>query len=47
MRKILKRGSSYTITIPIEYIRELKWKNGQKVVVSKERGKLVVKDWKR
>lgn len=47
VRKISKRGASYSITLPVELVRELKWKDGQKVVVTKERGKLIVKDWKK
>ncbi|MFC1644939.1 AbrB/MazE/SpoVT family DNA-binding domain-containing protein [Patescibacteria group bacterium] len=47
VRKISKSGSSYSITLPIEFVRELKWREGQKVVVSKERGKLIIKDWKK
>ncbi|MFC1644538.1 AbrB/MazE/SpoVT family DNA-binding domain-containing protein [Patescibacteria group bacterium] len=46
VRKILKRGASYSITLPIELVRKLKWRNGQKVIVTEERGKLIVKDWK-
>ena len=46
-RKIQKdaRGS-VRITLPIEIIRELKWRDGQKVV-AKKRGKgIFIEDWK-
>lgn len=47
IRKILKNGDSYAVTIPIEVVRELKWKEKQKVVV-KKRGKGVsIVDWKK
>jgi len=47
IRKILKNGDSYAITIPIEIINELRWKEKQKVVVKKIRGGFMVKDWKK
>ena len=46
-RKILRNGDSYAITVPIEIITELKWKEKQKVVVKKIRGGFSVKDWKK
>ena len=46
IRKLLKQGNgSVTVTLPIEYIRELKWKDGQKVVVKKTGNKLTIEDW--
>jgi antitoxin component of MazEF toxin-antitoxin module len=47
IRKILKNGDSYAITIPIEIMTELKWKEKQKVVVKKIRGGFSVKDWRK
>ena len=47
IRKILKNGDSYAVTIPIEIMSELKWKEKQKVVVKKIRGGFSVKDWKK
>lgn len=49
IRKITKMagGSSYGITLPIEMVRGLKWKEKQKVVVTK-RGKVItIKDWEK
>jgi len=46
-RKIIKSGNSYAVTIPIEVMRTLKWREKQKVVV-KQRGKGVsIVDWKK
>lgn len=39
-------GSSYAITLPIGYIRKLKWKNKQKLDVSLSRGTIIIRDWK-
>ena len=47
IRKILRNGDSYAVTIPIEIMNELKWKEKQKVVVKKVRGGFSVKDWKK
>jgi len=52
IRSIQKSGRSYHITLPIQVVREFKWKEGQKVVVmksaSRRSGKeIVIKDWKR
>ena len=46
-RKIIKSGNSYAVTIPIEVMRTLKWREKQKVVV-KQRGKgASIVDWKK
>ena len=45
IRKLTKRDASYTVTLPIEFIRELKWRDRQKVVVEKKGKTLVIKDW--
>lgn len=47
IRKILKNGDSFAVTIPIEIMTELKWKEKQKVIVKKVRGGFMVKDWKK
>ena len=38
-------GTSYAITLPIEYIREFKWRQHQKLVVRKSGNKLIIEDW--
>ncbi|OGZ62824.1 MAG: hypothetical protein A3H51_01375 [Candidatus Spechtbacteria bacterium RIFCSPLOWO2_02_FULL_38_8] len=45
IRKIQKSGNLYTVSIPIELIRKLEWKERQKVVVKKFGKGLSIKDW--
>lgn len=46
IRKLTKTGGwSLGITIPIEMIRDLRWKERQKVVVKKVGKKIVIEDW--
>jgi phosphate uptake regulator len=48
VRKITKSGGkSYSLTLPISFIRELGWQKKQKVVVEMDKKKkvLVIKDW--
>lgn len=40
------RTGTYSVSLPIELIRALKWKQGQRVVVSRSGNNLVIKDWK-
>ena len=49
IRKITKtgRGASFSVTLPIEFIRELKWRERQKVVVKKYGKKLIIEDWEK
>ncbi len=46
IRKIGKRDASYSIILPIEMIRELNWKKGQKVEIRKRGEELIIRDWK-
>ena len=47
IRNIQKSGGSYYVTLPIEVIRDLGWKERQKVVIKKVSGKKIeIKDWK-
>lgn len=46
VRNIQKSKRSYYITLPIRYVRELKWRETQKVVVKKEGKGLIVENWK-
>ncbi len=41
------KTGTYSVTLPIEYVRELKWQQGQKVVVSLRGNKMVIEDWKK
>ncbi len=48
IRKITKLGGhSLAVTIPIEMVRKLKWRERQKVVVKLRGKKLTVEDWKK
>ena len=47
IRSITKLGSrSYAVTIPIEYIREMGWREKQKVNVVMKGNKIIITDWK-
>lgn len=49
IRKLTRtgRGKSVSVTLPIEYIRALGWKDRQKVTVRKSGKKLIIEDWKK
>lgn len=39
-------GSSYAVTIPMEYIRKLKWRERQKLEVKLYRDRIIIKDFR-
>lgn len=45
IRKVYKKSGSYAVTIPMEIIKELKIKEGQKVVVKKRGEGILIVDW--
>lgn len=48
IRKLTKLGGkSIGLTLPIEIVRELGWKEKQKVVVKRVHGGVIIKDWKK
>lgn len=49
IRKLTRtgRGKSISLTLPIEHIRDLGWRDRQKVVVERKGKMLVVKDWEK
>ena len=49
IRKLLRSGGrrSITVTLPIEIIRKLKWRGGQKVVVEQKGKSIFIKDWEK
>lgn len=48
IRKLMKMaGKSLVVSLPIEFVKELKWKEKQKVVVTKKGSKLIISDWKK
>ena len=38
-------GNSYAITLPIDFVRKLKWKARQKLEVTIINDRLIVRDW--
>ena len=47
VRKLaMTAGTTYYLTIPLEMIRELGWRKGQKKVIRLENGRIVISDWK-
>ena len=48
IRKLIKSGkTSLSLTIPIEIIRELGWRNRQKLVVKKRGSGILITDWEK
>lgn len=48
IRKITRVGrSSLCVTLPIEMVKDLGWKEKQKVKLSRVRGGILIKDWKK
>lgn len=48
IRKITRIGkTSLVVTLPVEMVRGLGWKEKQKLIVKRVRGGLFFKDWKK
>jgi len=49
VRKLTRTGGgkSISVTLPIEHIRELRWRDKQKVTVRKSGSKIIIEDWKK
>ena len=49
IRKLTRMGGgrSMGLTVPIEFLRKLKWRERQKVVVRLRGKKLIIEDWKK
>mgnify|MGYP001042544380 CR=1 FL=1 len=48
IRKITKSGSGvYYVTIPIDVLRELGWREHQKLVVKKRGEGVLIQDWEK
>ncbi|HEX7368098.1 MAG TPA: hypothetical protein VF261_00385 [Candidatus Saccharimonadales bacterium] len=45
VRSIQKSNGSYLVSIPIEIMRELKWQERQRVVITRSGKKLVIEDY--
>ena len=47
-RKLSKNSNgSYALTLPIEIVRELRWRDKQKLTVRKSGNKIIIEDWKK
>ena len=47
IRKLTKIGrKSFGLTLPIEIVRQLGWKERQKVRVKMDRKKIIISDWR-
>lgn len=47
IRKITRVGrTSLCVTLPVEMVKELGWKEKQKVIASRIKGGIVIHDWK-
>jgi antitoxin component of MazEF toxin-antitoxin module len=48
IRKLTRMGGgkSMGLTLPIEMLKELKWKERQKVVVKLKGKEIIIRDWK-
>jgi antitoxin component of MazEF toxin-antitoxin module len=47
LTRVGRGGGSLGLTIPIEIVRSLKWRERQKVVVKKIGSKIIISDWKK
>ncbi len=48
VRKLRKNnGGTILISLPIEMVRELKWRDGQKVVIKKRGKGMLITDWEK
>ncbi len=47
IRKLYKHSASYALTLPKEIIRELGWKETQKLVVKKRGKGILISDWEK
>ena len=48
IRKLTRMGGkSLGLTLPVELVGELGWREKQRVIVKRVRGGILIKDWKR
>jgi len=47
VRKIYNRSGSYAVTLPMEIIKELKWREKQKVIIKRRGRGIIIEDWKK
>jgi len=46
VRKIFRHGGSRAVTLPAELLRELGWRDSQKVTAKKYGKGILIEDWK-
>ncbi|MEX2029088.1 MAG: AbrB/MazE/SpoVT family DNA-binding domain-containing protein [Candidatus Paceibacterota bacterium] len=46
IRKVTKNGTSHSVSIPVEMLKKLGWRERQKVVVTMRGKKLTIEDWR-
>jgi len=39
-------GRTYYLTLPREMVRQLKWRKGEKKIISQEGKRIIIEDWK-
>ena len=47
IRNIQKHQKTYYVTLPVELVENIGWKEKQKVVVKKKGKKITIQDWKK
>ena len=48
IRKVNKTAKrSYSVVIPMEFVKKLRWKERQKIVVSLRGKKIIIEDWEK
>lgn len=47
IRKITRNGTSHSVSIPVELLKKLGWKEKQRVKITKIHGGIQIKDWKK
>lgn len=45
VRKLLKIGSSVGLTLPVEFLSKLRWKDHHKVTIHAKGRSLIIRDW--
>ena len=46
VRKLFKKGGSYCVSLPMEIIDELNWRDNQKLIAKKKGQGILIVDWK-
>jgi antitoxin component of MazEF toxin-antitoxin module len=48
IRKLQTVGANktYTVSLPKDMVKKLKWKKGQKVIIELKKKKMIIQDWK-